>query len=161
MIKTKRIYGLESVHLNDSTKSKIDGFQLEGLRQILKMHTTFIKRANSNKEVPEGECTYTVRWWSSPNHPYKCVCYENQSRKIVREIITAPMNEPIRNVCANDRLKLIEHPFKRVGTPRNNWWLTALTNFWNHPNEELLPGYRYVGLDINNNEHIQILFDHS
>ena len=45
------IYGLESVQINDSLKNKIDAFQLKGLRQILKLQTTYMNRTNSNEHV--------------------------------------------------------------------------------------------------------------
>ena len=51
VIKTKLTYALETMHLTKTQLRKLDTFQLKGLRQILKMHTTFVERANTNKEV--------------------------------------------------------------------------------------------------------------
>ena len=39
------------MHLTKTQLRKLDTFQLKGLRQILKMNTTYIDRANTNKEV--------------------------------------------------------------------------------------------------------------
>ena len=51
IIRTKLIYGFESVQVNDTLKSKLDAFQLKGLRQILKIQTTYVNRANTNDVV--------------------------------------------------------------------------------------------------------------
>jgi hypothetical protein len=51
LIRSKLVYGLESAHLNNETRRCITTFQLKGLRQILKLHTTFIDRANTNDRV--------------------------------------------------------------------------------------------------------------
>jgi hypothetical protein len=46
MIRSKVIYGLESAELKTSGLEKLNRFQLKGLRQILRMVTTFIDRSN-------------------------------------------------------------------------------------------------------------------
>ena len=57
VIRTKLMYGLESVQVNDTQKKSIDAFQLKGLRQILKIQTTYgqmesdLDRTNSNEHV--------------------------------------------------------------------------------------------------------------
>ena len=51
VIRSKLLYGLETVQLTDAMYKKINAFQIRGLRKILKMGTTFINRANSNKAV--------------------------------------------------------------------------------------------------------------
>ena len=51
VIRSKRLYGLETVQLTQAMCKKIDAFQLRGLRKILNMHSTHINRANTNKQV--------------------------------------------------------------------------------------------------------------
>eukprot|EP00959_Pyramimonas_sp_CCMP1952_P362387 7589644-Pyramimonas_sp.AAC.1 len=51
VVRSKLIYGLESVQVNVALKKKIDAFQLKGLRQILKLQTTYVNRANTNEFV--------------------------------------------------------------------------------------------------------------
>ena len=51
VIRAKLIYGLESAQINDSMKKKLDAFQLKGLRQVLKMQTTYMNRTNTNRAV--------------------------------------------------------------------------------------------------------------
>ena len=51
VIRSKLVYSLESVELTASLLSKINAFQLKGLRKILHLKTTFIDRDNSNSAV--------------------------------------------------------------------------------------------------------------
>ena len=53
IIRSKLLYGLEALQLTEAMSKKLDTFQLKGLRQILRLETTFINRANSNKQVFE------------------------------------------------------------------------------------------------------------
>ena len=44
VVRTKLIYGMESAQINDAVKNKIDAFQMKGLRQILKMESTYAQK---------------------------------------------------------------------------------------------------------------------
>ena len=48
---SKLLYSLEALQPTEATASKLDTFQLKGLRKILHMHKTYIERANTNNEV--------------------------------------------------------------------------------------------------------------
>ena len=57
IVRSKLMYGLESAHLTQTLKEKIDIFQRKGLRQILKIPTTYGQmtagknRSNTNENV--------------------------------------------------------------------------------------------------------------
>ena len=168
VIRTKLVYGLESVQVNDSLKTKIDAFQLKGLRQILKMQTTYVNRLNTNKEVfrraDEAVNSYQARQTNVegifrkkrsiiPISEY----YEQQRRKLFIEIVTRNLDDPIRGACCDENLQLIEHGKKRVGRPRNNWWEHTLINFWDYLRKEHNVEYRYTALDRRNPIHINAL----
>ena len=51
IIRSKLLYGLETVQLTQGMLKKLDVFQLKGLRKILGMTTTYINRANNNQKV--------------------------------------------------------------------------------------------------------------
>ena len=53
VIKSKLLYSLETIHLTQSLRKKVDAFDLRGLRRILKLTTTFIDRRNTNTRVYE------------------------------------------------------------------------------------------------------------
>ena len=46
IIRSKLIYGLESAHLTETLKKKIDVFHRKGLRQIMKVLTTYGQKEN-------------------------------------------------------------------------------------------------------------------
>ena len=48
---TKLLNSLEALQPTQAAASKLDTFQLKGLRKILNMSTTYIDRANTNEEV--------------------------------------------------------------------------------------------------------------
>ena len=47
VIKSKLLYGLEPLQLRESLKKNLDTLQLKGLREILKMKTTYVNRNNT------------------------------------------------------------------------------------------------------------------
>ena len=50
-IKTKLFYGLETLVLLPAHKKQLDAFYLRGLRQIMRMKTTFTDKTNKNDRV--------------------------------------------------------------------------------------------------------------
>ena len=53
IIRTKRLYGLDSAQLSNLIMNKFDTFQLEGPMKILRMQTTYVNRGNTNAGVIE------------------------------------------------------------------------------------------------------------
>ena len=51
MIRSKLLYGLETVELSPALLTKLETYQIKGLRKILHMNPPFIDRRNSNAEV--------------------------------------------------------------------------------------------------------------
>ena len=51
VIRSKLVYGLDCVHILKHVMSKLNTFQLKGLRKILGMKTTFVARRNANELV--------------------------------------------------------------------------------------------------------------
>ena len=132
VVRTKLVYGLESVQVNDSLKQKIDAFHLKGLRQILGIQTTYVDRTNTNEHVYNSANHRAINQSNGGRGEVKHVIpiseyYENQRRKIVIEIITQDESNPITSICIDtDTLKLKSYNNKRVGRPRNNWWEQAI-----------------------------------
>ena len=53
IIRSKLLYGLETIHLTQAMSRKLDAFQMRGLRRILQRNSTFIDRRNTNKSLLE------------------------------------------------------------------------------------------------------------
>ena len=53
ILKTKLLYGLETMQLTIAEQNKLDAFQVKGLRRILQLPPTFIDRGCPNHFVYE------------------------------------------------------------------------------------------------------------
>ena len=144
VVRSKLIYGLESVQVNDSLKSKIDAFQLKGLRQILKIQTTFMNRENTNDEVfrrANDKVNERRPQWDRKAIIPISKYYELRRRKMIAEVIAANEEDPISEIClVTDTLQLKEHDKRRVGRPRNNWWYLALSDYFSFLKRTYFPG---------------------
>lgn len=102
---------------------KLDAFQLKGLRQILRLDTTFINRANSNKKVFEVASQIA---YPDPNDS-RCVkrfsdFHKERKAKLLGHILRADNSDPLREVTFQpDSASRVEYGKKRVGKPRMNW----------------------------------------
>ena len=76
MIISKLLYGLETLQFNQKTFSKIDSFQMKGLRKILDIPLTYVAKkvldipAVSDEEVLQ-RCNDTISRESKNPHPMK------------------------------------------------------------------------------------------
>ena len=112
-------------------RSKIDAFQLKGLRQILKLETTYINRENTNERVIElaneelNRRDENIR--RRNRHIRKSIVkftdyIDKQALKLFGHLVRAPNDDPMRQVtfqAGNCKPSLIG--IKRVGQPRHNW----------------------------------------
>ena len=53
VIRSKLVYGLDSIELTQSVLSRLNALQLKGIRRILQMKTIFVERRNTNELVFE------------------------------------------------------------------------------------------------------------
>eukprot|EP00975_Prorocentrum_lima_P036459 7669790-Prorocentrum_lima.AAC.1 len=54
IVKAKVLDGLESLQLTAAQRDKLDVFHLKGLRKILHLQTTFVRRDNTNARVRQA-----------------------------------------------------------------------------------------------------------
>ena len=66
-------------------------------------------------------------------------------------------DNPIRTVVCDDNLQLVEHETKRVGRPKNSWWIHTVQNFWDYLRKHIHQQYRTRDLDWSNANHINVL----
>ena len=57
IIRSKLLYGLETVQLTNSMEKELNAFQMRGLRQILKNTHTYWNREHTNKHILEEATT--------------------------------------------------------------------------------------------------------
>ena len=123
IIRSKLLYGLETLHLTDAMAKKLDVFHLKGLRKILRMSTTFINRANTNKKVLQ-EATKVAYHKDGDNRVLRLYSDQHKDRKakLLGHIARASNEDPLRQVTFQaDTCQRVEYGKKRVGKPRQNW----------------------------------------
>ncbi len=122
-IRSKLVYGLESLELSSGLLNHVNAFQLKGLRRILGLKTTYVDRNNSNKKVfeeannianPKNKQDKNVKTFSQYIH--------KQQHKLLAHTIRADATDPLRQCIFSENTDLpYEHDKRRVGRPRNNW----------------------------------------
>jgi len=119
-------------------------FQLRGLRNILKMKTTYVERGNSNAEVfrraneeiqnetPEGKTPKKIK-------PF-VTCYLNSRMKRLARVHKMKHDHAVRHITfAPDPKKRIvpwNPPNRRVGRPRFKWVTKTIKDMWHNIRHE-------------------------
>ena len=123
VIRSKLVYGLESLHLNAGTLSHLNAFQLKGLRRILNLKHTFIDRSNTNHKILQ-----TANRIKNPkNIEGKNVALFSdyvlkQQNSLLAHTIRASPEDPLRQcTLSSGSIYPFEVTNRRVGRPRNNW----------------------------------------
>ena len=117
IIQNKFIYGLETIHLTQGMLSKINAFQLRGLRSILRLEPTFVNRPNTNQFVlrtASEKAGLEVKLFSE--------LLLNKRVALAGHILRASDTDPLREVtyCSQSA---DAYPIgkRRVGGPRQQW----------------------------------------
>lgn len=125
VIRAKLVYGLDTLMVLPSHEKLLQSFQLKGLRQILKLKTTFVDRRNTNEFV--FKCANKAKpSGTAPILPIPTYLHK-QRQKHLGHIIRADNSDPVRQVTF---LPSSHRPWlyskKRVGKPRHHWTITGL-----------------------------------
>jgi hypothetical protein len=135
LIRSKLVYGFETATMNDNAKKRIDAFQLKGLRQILKLKTTFIDRTNTNVRVFELANKAINEGTKHNNKKRKIKSFsaylEEETTGLFGHVLRAPDADPIRDICflQNSATPNISGD-KRRGRPKLNWVITQMHQVW-------------------------------
>ena len=123
IIRSKLLYGLETIHLTQAMSRKLDAFQMRGLRRILQRNSTFIDRRNTNKSLLEeaSSIAYPSRCDRRKIIPFS-EYHMNRRVKLLGHILRSNGNDPMRQISfLPDSAHKVEYGTKRVGKPRQNW----------------------------------------
>ena len=99
VIRSKLLYGLETVHLTEALLKKIDAFQMQCVRKILKIPTTFIDKTNSNRVVLEKR-TELLYPNQGDQRKFKLFSqsYQDRKTKLLGHVVRAVDDDPLRQV---------------------------------------------------------------
>ena len=120
VIRSKLLYGLETVHLIAGLLKKVNAFQLRCLRRILGLAPTFIDRANTNMAVlqkasaiadPSAQDHRSVKLFSK--------LYNERRASLLGHIKRACDSDPLRQISFEPQTaNRVQYGKKRCGRPR-------------------------------------------
>ena len=123
IIRSKLLYGLETIHLTTAMAKKLNAFQMRGIRKILNKAPTFIDRANTNRKLLEEASAIA---FPSPGDNRKIILFSQfhdaRRVKLLGHILRSSNDDPLRQVSfLPSSAYRINYGKKRVGKPRQNW----------------------------------------
>ena len=144
IIKTKLLYGLETLVLLPAHKRQPDAFYLRGLRQIMGMKTTFIDRTNTNERVYiNAACVLAQKETQTPLLPLsrqweirrqKLMAFLNTPQAAQPEIKATfffPPSFEFQEVRAQDSWRPNSTIWgRRRGRPRGFWVREVIQEIW-------------------------------
>ena len=134
IIRSKLLYGLETIHLTQSLSKKLDAFQFRCIRKILGMSPTFINRANTNKKLLE---TATAIAFPEHGDRRKIVSFSDyhmsRRAKLLGHVLRSNNDDPLRQISFLPlSATRVEYGKRRCGRPRQNWLHTTKKHVYEH-----------------------------
>ena len=127
---SKLLYSLEALQPTEATASKLDTFQLKGLKKNIKHGTTYINRANKWRSLPKSYCRSKNR----RRKPYTSTqpSVAGEKNQIAGTYNKRPREHPQHETTFYTRSLMPRTVDKRrVGRPRLSWTHETLKVAWN------------------------------
>jgi len=131
IIKSKLLYGLETVHLTKTMCQKINAFHLRGLRKILDLKTTYLDRNNSNQRVLQAATQ--IAYAEQPERKIELFSEQLKQKriKLAGHILRANEVDPLRQVSYQTQsAKIYDIGKRRIGGPRQQWLFHTNKYIW-------------------------------
>ena len=133
VITSKVLYGLETLEPTESAGRLLNTFQLKGLRKILKLHTTYIQRHNTNEYVyrrANETLNAPTTGFDRKIKPLTEIL-EERKLKLLGHILRRDRNHPLHQATFSTTSALPrETEMRRVGRPRQFWTSNNMQKAW-------------------------------
>ena len=127
VIQSKLLYALETIEIPTHLLSRLEAFQLKGLRKILRMSTTYVNRKNTNAEVFRRANLQVTPYGDDPKIISIQEVLRNRRVALTGKILRQENGNPMRIVSfKRDSAWPTEVLFRRVGRPRKQWTYMSL-----------------------------------
>ena len=154
VIKTKVLYGLDSMQLNEPELKRLEKIHLQAMRKILKWDTTYINRENTNAKIYE-EVNKRIKEQGREKHINTFV--ENYKKIKLKRIKRAIRdNKELHEATFERNLKPRTPPNRIKGRPKYKWAERALKEYWETLQKEK-PEIANLPYDNNNENIIRII----
>ena len=133
VIVSQLTYALDSIHIPEKLNSRLDAFQMKGLRQILgiehsyKSHITnneVMRKANlvRNKtpEIEWGNILIQRELLTKKIKPISETLKERRA-KLLGHLLRAPEDDLMKKITFDSQNFIYAHTHRRVGHPRGHW----------------------------------------
>ena len=118
---SKLLYGLETIPISEASRSRIDAFQMKGLRKILGIDHPFFSRV-SNKTVFEM-ANDGLKTQIAP----LSATLAKRRLALLGHLIREEEGSPTKIALIDDQGKIAGPTYKRIGRPRVQWLEQSLT----------------------------------
>ena len=133
VITSKVLYGLETLEPTEAAGRLLNTFQLKGLRKILKLHTTFVQRNNSNEYVYRRANETLIAPSEGPGRQIKPLTeiLEDRKLKLLGHVLRRDGQHPLHQAAFSTRSALPrETEHRRRGRPRQFWTTNNMSKAW-------------------------------
>ena len=134
VIRAKVLYGLESLHMTPAVLRRLDTFHLRGLRQILRITTTFIDRSHTNEYVYARAAEAVAASSTAPSGDNAVrPLSELHSRArvaLLGHLLRVGCADPLRSCAFQSEAAPVLPLRKRPGRPKQNWVLESMQKAW-------------------------------
>jgi len=130
VVRSKLVYGLQTIMLNSTLFKKLDSFQMLSFRQILRVPTTFVDRTYSNAWLL-NEINSQLSPSSGKEMKLFSEYHKEQRRQRPCKLICLRAGDPAARATF-DWNTLLPHDYGklRVGRPRLQWLTSTLEDLW-------------------------------
>ena len=149
ILKSRILYGLECIQLTSQDISKLNAFQMKGLRRILKIPPTFVDRTATNQHVLDVlQTTHNIHI-ELFSHTWK-----NRKLKLLGHILRSNPQDPMRQVLFEPHTFVPRIEYRRPGKPRLSWLQETFKEAFG------LLG-RVEPFNVENLEHVRFIVHHA
>ena len=161
VIRSKLLYGLETVALNDAIKNKTNAFQLKFLRKILQIPTTFVNRLNTNEYVCDRANAILARQDAKPIKQFSVYHRERCILRLARLLILKDKDPSAAVTLEFSTLKPHDYGKWRVGRPRIKWLTNTINDMWEDAKKCLPEASRELRFDHDQPTHIKFMYEYA
>ena len=167
ILRSKVMYGLETIVMNTAVLDRLDVFQLKCLRKILKLLTTYMNREYSNDCI-RMTINQKIKDYATTNgktyKPFMALTEYHKAQRIkyLQLLIVRGEDEPGTAVTFDHHtLQPIDHGKKRIGQPRVNWYIRTLEDLWTETKKNIDSVKFASALKLTNATHVKAIRDFS
>ena len=131
IIRSKLLYGLETIHVTRPFSKKLDAFQFRCIRKILGMSPTSINRANTNNRLLETATAIAFPAYGDRRIASLSEYHMSRRAKLLEHALRSNNDDPLGQFFLPHFATTVEYGERRCGRPRQNWLRTTKNMFTN------------------------------